>query len=73
MYKQFLEAVSPKHRAAIEVALSQHPWQVFFKEDDEPHVTIGAVYAGYKVKTENEEYVPLKVVEVRKQKITEAE
>lgn len=34
-----------------------------------PHATICAVFAGYTIKTENEEHPPLKVTEVRKQKL----
>jgi hypothetical protein len=66
MYRQFLEAVSPKHRAEIRDSLSRHPWHHFFAENDKPRVTIGAVYAGYTVKNQNEQFVPLKIVQIRK-------
>jgi hypothetical protein len=65
LYKQFLEAVTPKQRALIESAMSQHPWSIWF-EQDYPEVTVGAVLAGYKVTNTNEEYAPLKIVEIRK-------
>jgi hypothetical protein len=69
-YAQFLDAMTPAQRAKTQVAHSQHPWNVFF-DDDKPEITITAVYAGYKVQTEDETYVPLKITETRKHPILE--
>lgn len=70
LYRDFLEAVTPRQRAVIQEALSQHPWGVRF-EHDKPEVTIDAKLAGYTVKLPNEDYAPLKVLEVVKPKLRE--